>query len=324
MERRRALKLLGGGLAAVAGGKAVDNVVLGYGTVVGTNLREQDVGALVAEGLTSDLRTTDVGSTRLLLWDDVLRVKQGGEVRTTRRYPSLSRAEARALDGRYDLDGLVTDALPALRRLREDDFEVVATDYGSFFDRVRRAEAEPAAVELLRAGDTVAPGIVERFAGVDPADPEAVVEGLVDGFREHAAYDVQRYAAGSVQDNVIFGAVDLREPFREDVDFRSILASDGTGLFCYEFANRSIEALHAVRARDQTTPVFAGSVWDRRHKHVYTAIGSLVRHGEDLVVPVTFVDYTHSTLYDDFAARGIMGEGLEAYNRRHRATAIDW
>jgi hypothetical protein len=39
---------------------------------------------------------------------------------------------------------------------------------------------------------------------------------------------------------------------------------------------------------------------------------------------MTFVDYTHSTLYDDFNARGLLGDGVEAYDDRHRATAIEW
>jgi hypothetical protein len=42
------------------------------------------------------------------------------------------------------------------------------------------------------------------------------------------------------------------------------------------------------------------------------------------VVPIAFLDYTHSTLYDDLNLRGVMGEGLEAYNSRHRARELTW
>ncbi|PSQ13711.1 hypothetical protein BRD02_11795 [Halobacteriales archaeon QS_8_69_73] len=42
----------------------------------------------------------------------------------------------------------------------------------------------------------------------------------------------------------------------------------------------------------------------------------------DLVVPMTFVDYTHSTLYDDFGVTSVAGPGLAAYDDRHRATHV--
>jgi hypothetical protein len=167
------------------------------------------------------------------------------------------------------------------------------------------------------------PELVARFVDADLAKPEPVLRGLASGFREHAHYDAGRYVAGAVQDNVIFGAANLRESFREPVGFRALLADDGTGMFCYEFTNRSIEALHAVPAPEQRVPVIGARVMDTRHKHAYTAVASVVRDG-GLRVPMTFVDYTHATMYDDFNARGVLGEGLEAYDDRHRATAIDW
>jgi hypothetical protein len=324
MERRRALKLLGGGLTAIASGKAVDNVLLGYGAVVGTNLHEQDVGAFVAEALLDGTRTTDVGRNQLQLWDDVLRVRHDGEPRTTRRYTELSPEEARALDERYGLDGLVADARPTLQALHAGEYEVVPASYGPFFERVRRADPAPASVELLRSDERTDPATVRAFAGADPTDPEAVVEGLVAGFREHTSYDVPRYTAGSIQHNVIFGAVDVKQHLEDEVDFDSLLENENSGMFCNEFADRAVEALHAAPARDQSAPVFVGRVRDVRHRHVYTAIASIVREDGDLVVPVTFVDYTHSTLYDDFHVRGLLGTGLDAYNTRHRMTGLWW
>jgi hypothetical protein len=166
--------------------------------------------------------------------------------------------------------------------------------------------------------------LVEEVVAAPPTRPRAIAEGLVGGFREHASYDVPRYLAGSVEDNVLFGAADLREFFESPVDFEAVADGETTGLFCYELVYRSIEAFHATHPADQRVPVAGTVVFDDRHKHVYTGLASVVREGGDLVVPMTFLDYTHSTLYDDLALGGVLGEGLEAYNRRHRATAVYW
>lgn len=322
LDRRRALKLLGGGLTTVVAGKAVDNVLLGY-ELLGTNLRKQELATLVSDGFFAGVRRTDVGAHRLVLWGDTLRIQQGKDVLSKHRYPELSTSDAERLDSRYDLDGYLATGLPVLADLHER-IRPSFSNYESFFEQVREGEPVPGAVELLRSVASADPAIVRTFTDADPSEPEAVVEGLVDGFREYGGYDLERYVAGSVQDNVVFGLADLRAPFREDVDFETVMAEDGTGLFCYEFTARSIEALHAVPAREQSAPVFAGSVFDERHKHVYTVIGSVLREGDGYAVPLTFVDYTHSTLYDDLNLRGVLGEGLAAYDRRHMATQIFW
>lgn len=322
VDRRRALKYLGGGLTAIAAGKAVDNVLLGY-ELLGTNLREQDLAGLVGGAFFRGVRRTDVGDHRVLLWDDTLRIQRGPRVVVATEFPTVTDGAAARFDEEYGLDGYVAIGVPVLDALhRNVRFEFSTSD--PFFERIREGAAVPEAVELLRSHASVSPEIVGRFTGAEPARPQAVVEGLVDGFREHAHYDLERYAAGSIQDNVIFGAIDLRAALGGAVDYESLMATEGTGMFCNEFANRSVEALHAVRAREQSTPVFAGTVRDRRHKHVYTAIGSVLREGDGYVVPMTFVDYTHTTLYDDLNLRGALGEGLEAYNRRHMATGISW
>lgn len=63
---------------------------------------------------------------------------------------------------------------------------------------------------------------------------------------------------------------------------------------------------------------------DWRHKHVYNGLASVVRDEDELRVPVTFLDYTYSTLYDDLRVRRIAGEGLCAYDRGHRADEVYW
>lgn len=329
LDRRGALKLLGGGVATLAGAKAADNVLLGYGVVVGTNLREQDLAALARTGFGPAAgHETRVGGVRVGY--------DGGAVTATapdgERLAALPvGATDPATAAEHDADlGLsagplaeLTADLPAARA-GAVDFEFHRTD--TFFDRVRDADARPFTVGALRSPlfRRVDPGLVRTFAGATPRDPPAVLEGLVAGFREHTSYDYERYLAGSVEDNVLFGSVDLRQHFESDTDFRALLAGEATGLFCYEFAWRSVEALHAVPAHHQSVPLVGTKVVDDRHKHVYTGLASALREDGRLVVPMTFVDYTHATMYDDLALRGVLGEGLEAYGDRHRATAIPW
>jgi hypothetical protein len=196
----------------------------------------------------------------------------------------------------------------------------------AFFDRVEAADPRPGIVTAIREkrDRIVDPDVVERFAGANPRNPAALVDGLTEGFREHTQYDVARYLAGSIEDNVIFGAADLRQYFEEDVDFEALLESDTTGIFCWELVFRSIEALQSVRPVRQSIPVAACYVSDRRHKHAFTGIVSAIRVDGALRLPMTFVDYTHSTLYDDVRLTGVLGEGLAAYNDGHRADEIWW
>ena len=95
-------------------------------------------------------------------------------------------------------------------------------------------------------------------------------------------------------------------------------------MFCWEFTHRSIEALQAVPAHHQTVPTSGWAIYDRRHWHIYTAIGSVYRSGDEVVIPITFVDYARSTRNNDLHIRWLFGEGIDAYNSRHRATQTFW
>lgn len=328
LSRREVLALAGGGIGALAAGKAVDNVLIGYGDVVGTNLLEQDLAFLASQHVLNGTGRLDVANGQLLAWDTTLRGKTNGTTVFTVDVTDVSQDVLRRLDREHGFEGAVVRAGRDLRDLARGNAEWTFSTTEPFFDRVQTAHADgdvrPATVGVLRSHLTASSDLVERFTGADPARLEAVVHGLIDGFREHAPYDAPRYVAGSVEDNVLLGALDLRRYFEEDVDFATLLREDGTGLFCYEYTNRSIEALQAVSPFAQRAPVFAGSVHDRRHKHVYTVIASAIREDGQLVLPATFVDYTHTTLYAQLGLRGLLGEGLEAYNDRHRATAIYW
>ena len=323
LSRRRVLGALGG-LGTLASGVAVDNVLLGY-EQLGTNLRKQDLAGKFAATATSGLRVTDRNGVRVLLWDDHLRLTDGpeGRVLANHRYPELDAAERRRLDEQHGLDGLLAEGIPTVAALHRGDVTFTFSDPETFFERVRAGEPERAAVELLRGQRPAPPDAVRAIADADPADPEAVATGLIDGFREHTYYDLPRYAAGAVQFNIAFDTVDLRAPFRDDTDFAS-LRDDDVGMFCNDFAVRTAEALHAVPAGTQSPPVLAGVVIDDRHRHVFTTVASVLSGEDGPVVPATFLDYTHSTLYDDLRLTGLLGEGWEAYNRRHRADTVWW
>lgn len=325
VTRRQAIAGAGGVLSGVGALRVLDNVVLGYGELGnGTNLREQDLAALATENLPMAY-DEQVGGHRVRVTGDEVVVGTGSGDRRL-ALDTDDRGAASDLDADLGLDGRLAALYADARDLRVGAFGMAFSQPAAFFRRLREADARPDAVAAIRGqGDRVAdPDIVERFADAPPTRPERLAEALVAAFREHASYDIPRYAAGSVEDNVIFGAADLRGHFENEVTFEAMLERDDAGLFCWELAVRSIEALQAVAPWDQSVPVAACYVRDRRHKHAYTGVASVVREDGDLVVPMTFLDYTHSTLYDDLHVTPITGRGLAAYDARHRATHVYW
>lgn len=325
MDRRSALKLLAGGGTVLGAAKAVHNSVLGFGIVSGTNLRQQDLWPLFADRLRVDEYAATVGSTSISVADDRLSI-EGPEADDALSIEGTTRAEAADVDDRYGVAGspveqLVTD----LPRLREGDVRVEPSQYPAFFERLDESSPRAFSVGALRGrADTVDSATVERFTGTDPTDPERLVESLADAFRDHTYYDTPRFLAGSVEDNLLFGRVDLRARFESPTDFESLETGENSGLFCTELTRRAGDALHAVPAHEARVPVAAVYVRNHRHKHVYTGISSLIAEGGDLVMPITFVDYRDATLHDDLRARRVLGEGLAAYDTRHRADDVYW
>lgn len=325
LTRRNLLAGIGGG-AAVGGGVAVYNVFLGYDRLTGTNLLIQDLDPLVAEGLhPSGEHVAAVDGYRIRWNDGTVSIRDGDDRIAAFDPTTDDPADAGAVDAELGLSGRPLEQLVSdVGDLETGNVRFVYDSYPAFFERVRVHGGRGYTVSALRGRRTEDPDLIESFAGADPADPEAVAEGLVDGFREHTSYDVPRYVAGSIEDNVLFGVRDLRRHFESPTDFAALVDGEDTGLFCYELTRRSVEALQAVPAPEQSPPVLAGYVKDDRHKHVYTIVASAIREDGELVIPVTFLDYTHSTLYDDLRLRGLLGEGLDAYDDRHRATSIAW
>ena len=326
VTRREAVAGAGGLLTGAGAFRAIDNVLLGYGqTGNGTNVVEQDLADLLMSSLSLAYDERIAGHP-VRLAGGAIEVSTESD---TRRLDLAADegASVRALDDDLGLDGRLAALYADLRAVRSGDVRFAFSQPAAFFDRVRAADARPDVLAALRGrGDrTVPPATVERFAGTPPSEPEPLADALVGAFREQAAYDVPRYLAGAIEDNVIFGAADLRRHLGSDVTFGAMLSSDDDRrLFCWEFALRSMEALQAAAPWHQRLPVAAAYVRDARHKHVYTGLASAIRTDGDLVVPMTFLDYTHSTLYDDVNVTWLTGRGLAAYDDRHRVTHVYW
>ncbi len=321
ITRRRILFGGGGAIAAVGGGRAAYNTVLGYGHLgMGTNLREQEIEPLVTERLSTEYDER-IDGTRVRFDGTEIVVGSDSEERFSL---DADGSEVAELDRSAGLNGRLETLFADLSALHRGDYTFEFAQPEAFFERVDGSEARPEVVTAIRDSRdrTTDPDAIERFADVDPSDVPEVVDGLVEGFREHTSYDVARYLAGSIEDNVVFGAHDLRQYFEDDVDFESLIEADGTGIFCWELVFRSIEALHAVSPVEQTVPVAACYVSDRRHKHAYTGVISAIREDGELRFPMTFLDYTYSTLYDDLRLTSIRGGGLAAYDTGHRADEI--
>lgn len=315
LTRRQALAVIGTGTLGIGSAKAIDNAVLGYGIVGGTNLREQDLASLLA-GSQSLRGEFTVAGRRYDVTDDAIRERRT-DATEWQHHPLAEPAPDTPGAGELHRDVRAIDDGTAAYEPRSPT---------AFFDRLATGEARPYTTAALRGSvsERITPEIVREFAGADPVDPEGLVAGLKRGFREHAVYDMPRYVGGSIEDNVLRGAVDLRAPFEGPTDFETLLDRGRTGVFCYELTYRAIEAFHASPTTDQTPPVAGFWVRDRRHKHVYNGLASVIRDEGAIRVPITFIDYTHSTLYDDLRLRWLLGEGLAAYDRRHRADEIHW
>ena len=327
--RRGALKAIAGAGLALGGAKAVDNVLVGYGALTGTNLVEQDLAAAVGERFGPSTYSTAIDDVRVGYADGHLAVA-GDDRRERVSVAASSTSRAAALDDEFGLEGRFAALARDLVDVDAGEHRFAFSTVADFVERLEAAAAvgrlRPETVGALRGArfEAAPPDVVRSFADADPAEPFALVPGLKAGFREHSNYDFLRYAAGSVEDNVLYGAGDLRAPFRSPTSFEALLDGRNDGLFCYVFAYRSIEAFHAVPAREQAVPVMGAVVTDARHKHVYTGLASVLRADGDLVVPMTFLDYMHSTQYDDLGLRGVLGEGVNAYDRRHRTDDVYW
>lgn len=310
--KRRAL-LRGGlqGALTLGVAKTLHNTVVGYGHFgIGHNLRTRELEPVARASMPRlDWRERTIDGVPVRVRDGVVRYRQAGAwTAVTEEAPLHFR------DLQQDVADLRADAVR---------FRFLPVD--AFFDLTRRDESRPSMVALLRRERAASPTDVASVTGVSPADSAALIAALVGAFRDRTSYDIPRYLAGSVEDNLLPGDADLRAPFVPEVDFARLARGDKQfRLFCTGYTRLANEAIHATPVSDQQPPIFGVQVRNRRHKHVYNGIGSVLRLDGDLTVPMAFVDYMETTLVDDFRANRLRELSVDAAAGRHRADEIRW
>ncbi len=329
MDRRRFLALAGGLATATAGGVATNNVLLGYGNLTGTNLHEQDLERLVSKRLDPPTRRTiSTSHSEFTISIDGLTLHDDRHLSWSADHATITAAES----DHGVPPGALRELIDDIPRIQRGEYRVEAYPVEKFFQQANMGQPRPYTVAALRGPRVtqVEPATIEQFTGVTPAQPRALVHGLVEGFREYTFYDGPRYVAGAIEINVLRNHVDLRSAFDSPASYEAMLAGETNGLFCYDFSDRAIEAFHATPAPQQTTPIVAGYVRDARHKHAYTTLATILTHtdrhnadNDDLTLAVSFVDYTATTTAHSVGLPWLSNDP-DAYDTGHRATDIYW
>lgn len=326
MNRREVLAYLGGAGAGLGLWRATHNTVIGYGRITGTNVTEQEFDNLLTEQHGFWRTSIEWGETRITVddgWENLL-VDPSEEVAIS------DRDRLASIESERFQDPVLTELAADLTAIKSG-ITVEPMSLQSFFETIDPDPVRGLAVHALRGTprvgsdpEPVAASDLQSFISADPANPEAIIYELATAFREHANYDIPRYLAGAIEDNILLGRRDLREHFEEPDTIEAMLDGATPGLFCTELTIESMRALHAVPAVDQSIPVAAMYLRNSRHKHAYTGFVTLRREDGELRAPMGFADYMYSTLYDDLQATTLFGEGLNAYDTTHRVTEIDW
>lgn len=324
-SRRRFLELVGGGAIGL-GAVRVLYELTGFGVVSGTNVTEQSIASYARRRLDPSAFEVALGGYLVGFDGETVALRtHGGDPATTIPVVDVDPEAVAARAEPYGLGGPVGDLAADLEALAAGDVTFEVSSYESFFDRVDGADARPLTIAALRGRGFRRPdlGALRGFTGVEPQQTRDLVTGLADGFAQHTHFDTERYVAGNVQDHLLRGAVDLRGRLREPTTFEAI-HEGSTGLYCWEYALRSVEAFHAVDPHRQSTPVFGVIVGDDRHNHAYSGLASVIREDGEVRIPMTFLDYSHSTLYDTYHLDVLLGPGVDAYNGGHRVTSIHY
>lgn len=319
LTRRQLLKAIGGTTAAIGAGR-VGYEYTGFGHISGTNLLEQSLAPLARRRLEPTPMTVQLPGGMLQYDGDRIEFHSvDGELLT-----SVS-DDGTDPDDTAGLEDPVVHLLSDLHAIRSGDVSYEFLPYRQFFNRLEAVELRPLTVATLRGERFRKPSTetIRRFSGVDPYVTTRLLSGLAAGFRSRTFFDVPRYVAGVVETYLVFESVPLQSRFEEPTTIEAIMKRP-SGLYCAEYALRSVEAFHAVPPHRQTVPVFGGIVVDDRHNHAYTALGSVVRESDSLRVPMTFLDYFYSTLFDTLGVARVTGDGFGAYDEFHRATSIHY
>ena len=323
MDRRRFLKLSGVtgylSLAVFFWYKVAYNIYLGYGK----NVKTQNVSKKVRSDLSPSSHESQIGGYGVETTYGSITVSKDG------RKVDVLDASTETVDEHSDTIDTQKPSLNLLPihldRLESGDFTVKPMSMEDFFDYTRENHTNPYLVGVVRGKNYLEKREeVTDFTDTNPSNPEKFLNSLSDNFKRKTSYDVPRYIAGSITYHVLMGEYDVRDLLEHEVDYEALNENQNTRMFCNEYTDRAIEGLYSTPPDSQPPPVFAGDVWDKRHKHSYNAVASIVTDGRDIEIPVTFVDYTYTTLYDDFGIDELFGKDIDAYNNHHRITAIDW
>jgi hypothetical protein len=319
LTRRQILSLIGGG-SLVAGAGRVGYEYTGFGHVSGTNLVEQSLKPLARRHLEPTPVTLDLSDRRLVFDGNLITLRTDDDERVT----SVSLADTDPADAGTFADP-VAELVADLSAIHSGDLQFEFLDHEQFFDRLRDSNQRQCTVAALRGQRFRRPSVrtIRQFTGTNPANTEHLVSGLASGFRSATHFDASRYVAGVIEQYLLLDAVPFQSKFRQPTTFEAI--RDGSaGLYCAEYALRSVEAFHTIPPHRQSISVFGGIVVDLRHNHAYTALGSVVREDDTLRIPMTFLDFFYSTLYDTLDLEWAFGSGVNAYDEFHRATAIHY
>lgn len=314
LTRRRVLGALGRGSFA-AGFARVFYEYTGFGHLTGTNLVEQPLEELASRNLEPRPVTVRRDGRRLRFDGDTVTVTDADG--SNRRVPiegTASRSNGHSTPSER--------FARALHDLEAGEYGFEFSDPETFFDRIRAGDPRPLAVAALRGEGFRPPDepVLEDFTGVDPAKTASLVQGLATGFGDHTAFDAPRYVAEVVEK---FSPVEgITEAAADQTDFEA-LSRGRTGLYCYEYAVRTVEAFHAIPTYRQSVPIFGGLVVDLRHNHAYAALGSVLQSTEGLTVPMTFLDYFYPVLFEILGLEE-RADDVGAYDRYHRATSLHY
>lgn len=322
VSRRR---LLGGVGAAVglAGAAATDRLLLGYGSLSGTNITEQSVSDLMTAPFGTGTRETAVPGGRLQLsGDHLVLVGTDGE---RRRLSSPTPRTAAAAAERLGIDpSPVRDAVEDVGAIRRGEARFHPVRFDQFSRAVGRERPRPVTTGLLRAPHASAdPDDVWGFLGGRVDSPTELLRRLTERFRETTAYDLGRFAGNAVENRL--PGDHPRRPL-EASSFSALESDAVDGLLCWDYTRRAAEAVHAVPVADGAPAAAAAPARDHRHGHVFLALAAVSRGrgAPGPTVVVTFVEFVHPVLYDDLGLRGALGSGLNAYDRLHRVSRLPW
>lgn len=319
LTRRQVLSLIAGGSLAAGAGR-VGYEYTGFGHVSGTNLVEQSLQSLASRHLEPTPVTLDLSDRRLMFDGNQISLRSADDELLT----SVTIADTDPVDAGAFTDP-VAELVADLPAIHSGDLRFEFLDHESFYDRLRDSNHRQFTVAALRGRRFRRPRVrrIRQFAGTDPAHTDRLVSGLASGFRSATHFDVARYVTGVIEQYLLFGVVPLQSKVRQPTTFEAI-GNGSAGLYCAEYALRSVEAFHAIPPHRQSIPVFGGIVVDVRHNHAYTALGSVVREDDTLRIPMTFLDFFYSTLFDTLGLEWAFGSAVNAYDEFHRATAIHY